>query len=200
MKLAKISPLRGIGRGFGALCRLLGRAPATLTRRAERLSVRTRWITVVLLAVFGLAAVSATVVLGFAAQRARDIDSARADAVAGARQRVTDILSYRAETIDADIERASQGTAGAFAEYYGPFALRAIAPAVRQEGTNSVAVVSRAAAVSASTDTVVVVVFIDQQTSSKAAPQPRNTSSTARVTMTKVAGQWLVSELTPASS
>jgi Mce-associated membrane protein len=47
---------------------------------------------------------------------------------------------------------------------------------------------------------VVVVVFLDQRTTSKDQPQPRTTSSTARVTMTKVAGQWLISELTPTSS
>jgi Mce-associated membrane protein len=198
MKFPKVSRprLRGIGRGLGAI----RHAPSALTRRAGRLSARARWITITLLTVLVLVAVAGTTLLGFAARRAYDIDSARSAAVAQARQRVSEILSYRAETIDADIERARQSTAGAFAEYYAPFALRAIAPAVRQEGTNSVAVVSRAAAVSAGTDSVVVVVFIDQQTSSKAQPEPRSTSSSARVTMTKVAGQWLVGELTPASS
>lgn len=155
---------------------------------------------VVVLAVLVLAAGSATTVLGIAAHRAQQINEARFDAVTQARQRVAEILTYSANTIDADIDRARQDTAGAFAEYYAPFAQRAIAPAVRDAGTSSIAVVSRAAAVSATPDTVVVIVFIDQQTSSKAQPQPRSTSSTALVTMTKVAGQWLVSELTPTSS
>lgn len=163
-------------------------------------SRRTRVITLVLLIVLTLAASGAATVLVLAERRAEAITDARFDAVTAARQRVARILTYSADTIDADIDRARQDTAGAFAQYYLPFARQSIAPAVRKEGTSSVAVVSRAAAVSATEDTVVVVVFIDQQTSSKAQPRPRSTSSTARVTMTKVAGQWLISELTPTSA
>lgn len=169
-------------------------------RRAALIPLRRRRITVIVLAVLVVAVGAATTVLTVAAHRAREIADARFDAVTQARQRVAQLLTYSADTIDADIDRARADTAGSFAQYYGPFAQREIAPAVRQEGTSSVAVVSRAAAVSATPDTVVVVVFIDQQTSSKAQPQPRSTSSTARVTMTKVAGQWLISELTPTSS
>lgn len=157
-------------------------------------------VAALLLAALTVAAAATAVVLVLAARRAEAITDARFDAVAQARQRVARILTYSADTIDDDIERAREYTAGAFAEYYVPFARRAIAPAVRKEGTSSVAVVSRAAAVSATPDTVVVVVFIDQRTAGKTAPQPRTTSSTARVTMTKVAGQWLISELTPTSA
>lgn len=153
-----------------------------------------------LLAVLTLAVVGGTTVLVFAERRADAITTARSDAVAQARQRVAEVLSYHADTIDADLDRAQQATAGTFAQYYLPFAQRTIAPAVRQAGTSSLAVVSRAAVLSADPDTVTVLVFIDQRTSSKAAPEPRGTSSTARVTMTKVAGQWLISELTPTSS
>lgn len=161
---------------------------------------RVRCPKTVMLAVLTVAAIATTVVLFLARERAQEIEAARFDAVAQARQRVAAVLSYSAATIDADIERARQNTAGAFAQYYVPFAQKAIAPAVRQAGTSSVCVVSRAAAVSADPTSVVVVVFIDQRTSSKAQPDQRSTSSTARVTMTKVAGQWLVSELTPTSS
>jgi Mce-associated membrane protein len=155
---------------------------------------------IVLLAVVTIAVAAATTVLGLEDRRAEAITNARFDAVAQARQRVAEVLTYSADTIDADIERARQATAGTFAQYYAPFAQRAIAPAVRQAGTSSIAVVSRAAAVSVGPETVVVVVFIDQRTSSKAQPEPRSMSSTARVTMTNVAGQWLISELTPTSS
>ena len=171
-----------------------------LLRRAGETSARRRMVTLVLLAAVTIAAVAATTVLGFAERRVEAIANARFDAVVQARQRVAEVLSYTADTIDADIERGRQATAGTFAQYYAPFAQRSIAPAVRQAGTSSLAVVSRAAAISVSPDTVVVVVFIDQRTSSKAAPEPRSTSSTARVTMTNVAGQWLISELTPTSA
>lgn len=184
----------------GPRLRSLRRAPAAMVRRAARVSRRRRVITTVLLTILTIAAAGAATVLVLAQQRAEALTDARFDAVTQARQRVAEILSYKADTIDADIDRARQHTSGAFAEYYVPFARQAIAPAVRKEGTSSVAAVSRAAAVSANPDTVVVIVFIDQQTSSKAQPQPRSTSSTARVTMTKVAGQWLISELTPTSS
>lgn len=157
-------------------------------------------LAVLLLAVLTLAVVGGTTVLVFAERRADAITTARSDAVGQARQRVAEVLSYSADTIDADLERAQQATAGTFAQYYLPFARRTIAPAVRQAGTSSLAVVSRAAVVSADPDTVTVLVFIDQRTSSKAEPAPRGTSSTARVTMTKVAGQWLISELTPTSA
>ncbi|NKQ51556.1 hypothetical protein HFP15_01530 [Amycolatopsis sp. K13G38] len=176
------------------------RLPRPGLARARTVSVRKRRVTVSLLAVLTVLAVAGTTLLVFAARRAEAIDDARSDAVAQARLRVAQVLSYGADTIDADIERAQQSTAGSFAQYYVPFARQAIAPAVKQEGTTSVAIVSRAAAVSVNPDSVVVVVFIDQKTSSKAQPDPRSTSSTARVTMTKVAGQWLISELTPTSS
>lgn len=145
-------------------------------------------------------AASATAIIGVAVWHAQTVNTARFDAVTQARQRVARILTYNANTIDADIERARSDTAGSFAQYYGPFAQQAIAPAVRQQRTTSVAVVSRAAVISATPETVTVLVFIDQQTASGPQPQPRTTSSTARATMTKVAGQWLISGLTPSSS
>ncbi|KAA9163659.1 twin-arginine translocation pathway signal [Amycolatopsis acidicola] len=182
------------------LWRWVRRAPAAFFRRATRVSVRKRRVGFALLTVLTLVAVAGATVLFFAQRRAEAITSARFDAVAQARLKVAEVLSYKADTIDSDIDRARQDTAGTFAEYYVPFAQQAIAPAVKQEGTSSVAIVSRAAAVSADAGTVVVVVFIDQRTSSKAQPDPRATSSTARVTMTKVAGTWLISELTPTSS
>lgn len=182
--------------GFGFVRKLLAR----LARRAARVSPKRRRVTVVVLAVLVVLVGGATAVLGVAAHRAAQLDQARFDAVTQARLRVAQLLSYNAKTIDADIDRARQDTAGAFAQYYTPFAQQAIAPAVRQDGTSSVAVVSRAAAVSVTPDTVVVLVFIDQQAASTAQPQPRSTSSTARVTMTDIAGQWLISDLTPTSA
>lgn len=188
--------LRGIRQRLGAIRRV----PSALARRADRASVRKRRVSLVLLLVLVVAVVSAATVLGFAAERAQSTADARVAATAAARERVADILTYRADTIEADIERARQNTAGAFAETYEKFAQRVIGPGVREAGTSSVPTVKRAAAVSASPDSVVVLVFIDQRTSSKKQPQPRTTPSTARVTMTKIAGQWLISKLTPTSS
>jgi Mce-associated membrane protein len=198
MRIAPFSWLwrRVIRRGLTAV----RRAPAALAERADRTSKTRRRVTVVLLAVFVVLVASAVAVAGLAVRHGQAVGSARFDAVTQARLRVAQILTYHADTIDADIERARADTAGSFAQYYLPFAQQSIVPAVRQQRTTSVAVVSRAAAISTTTDTVAVVVFIDQQTSSVAQPQPRKTSSTARVTMTKVAGQWLISELTPTSS
>jgi Mce-associated membrane protein len=178
----------------------LGRILSRLARRANRVPPRLRRITVVALAVLVLAAGAATTTLDIAARQASALDQARFDAVAQARLRVAQLLTYSAATITTDIDRARQDTAGAFAQYYAPFAQQTIAPAVQQAGTSSVAAVTRAAAVSVTADTVVVIVFIDQKTSSRAQPQARSTSSTAQVTMTDVAGQWLISALTPTSN
>ncbi|MBE9373313.1 hypothetical protein IQ251_02525 [Saccharopolyspora sp. HNM0983] len=191
--------MRLAARALAAVGRLR-RAPAAMLARVGRVPARRRRVVLLATAALTLVSVLAAAVLVVAGHRAQAITEARSEAVAQARLRVAEVLSYRADTIDGDIDRARKHTAGSFAQYYVPFAQRTIAPAVRKQGTSSVAVVSRAAPVSTTPDSVVVLVFIDQQTSSEQAPQARGTSSTARVTMTRIAGQWLISELTPTST
>jgi len=48
-------------------------------------------------------------------------------------------------------------------------------------------------------NSAVVLVFINQTATSKEKPEPQTTANSARVTLTKVKGSWLISKLDPLS-
>lgn len=169
-------------------------------RRCARLSRRTRRVSVAVALVLTVAAAAGVVLLTFEAANTRATTQAREDAVAAAKKRVADVLSYSAASIDADIDKARQSVTGAFAQYYVPFAQKAILPAVREQGTTSRATISRIGVSKASADSVDMVVFIDQSTGKPGQPEPQSSTSTAQVTMRNVAGQWLIAELRPTSA
>ncbi len=125
-------------------------------------------------------------------------DRARGEALVAAKQAAHDLLSYDYRTMSADVARATAETTGAFAQEYAGTA-RQLTTQARQLRAIVQATTTAPSVVSATADQVVVLVFVDQASVRKAAgdktPVTRIDQSRVRLTMTKVHGRWLVSQL-----
>lgn len=107
------------------------------------------------------------------------------------------VLSYRAGSVDADIEHAASFLTGDFLNYYSAFGAESIAPAARDRGITSSATVSASSVVSSSEDSAVALVFVNQNITSADAPDPKAASSSLRIELTQIDGRWLISTLDP---
>ncbi|OZC83915.1 hypothetical protein CH254_23780 [Rhodococcus sp. 06-412-2C] len=107
------------------------------------------------------------------------------------------VLSYRAESVDADIEHAASFLTGDFLNYYSAFGAESIAPAAKDRGITSSATVSASSVVSSSEDSAVALVFVNQNITSTDTPDPKAASSSLRIELTQVDGRWLISTLDP---
>jgi Mce-associated membrane protein len=154
-------------------------------------------VTVVLL-VLCLIAATALVVLQLQRRSDQATERARTQAVSAARAAAGDILGYDYRSIDASIRRARASTTGAFRKEYDETAKKLL-PESKQVKAIVQATVGSSAVMSASSDRVVVLLFVDQatvkQVPGEKTPTTRIDQSRVRVTMTKVDGKWLVSEL-----
>ncbi|OZD12452.1 hypothetical protein CH253_27640 [Rhodococcus sp. 06-156-3C] len=107
------------------------------------------------------------------------------------------VLSYRADSVDADIEHAASFLTGDFLSYYSAFGAESIAPAAKERGIISSATVSASSIVSSSEDSAVALVFVNQNITSTDAPDPKAASSSLRIELDQVDGRWLISKLDP---
>src|SRR5690606_7835752 len=85
----------------------------------------------------------------FGAHRAAGLTTARADALAAATARVPDLLSYRAASLEEDLDRALAQTTGDFTADYQRILEDAVEPTARKRKISTAAVVSAAGVVSA---------------------------------------------------
>ncbi|MCB1265786.1 MAG: hypothetical protein KDB56_14640 [Mycobacterium sp.] len=128
---------------------------------------------------------------------ARDaVDTARTESVAAAREATVAILSYRADTVEADLTAARDRITGAFLDSYTDLVDRIVVPGARAKGISTEARVPAAASVSADADHAVVLVFVDQTVTMEGSA-PSNSASSLRVTLDKVGERWLVSGFDP---
>jgi Mce-associated membrane protein len=126
------------------------------------------------------------------------LSSTDSSALRAARTSVHTILSYDYRTITTDIANAKADSTGVFAGQYASTAKQLLSEASQVKAIVQ-ATVGSAGVVSASGDNVVVLLFVDQatvrKTPGKATPTTRIDQSRVRVTMTRVGGRWLVSDL-----
>ena len=106
------------------------------------------------------------------------------------------LLSYDPNHLDRDFAKAKSYLTGDFLAYYTKFTEQ-IAAMAQQKQVTETAQVIRAAVAELHADSAVVLVFINQTAKSREKPQPQTTASSARVTLTKVKGSWLISKLDP---
>jgi Mce-associated membrane protein len=136
---------------------------------------------------------------GFAAFRvvgSSSTDAAGQEALDAARTGLPLVLSYSARTLDANLGRAREQITGSFAEQFDRIAANVIAPGTRDQQITTTATVRRGAVISSTTDEVATLLFVDQSTTTTASPDPRQTTTQVRVTMSRVAGRWLISDVT----
>lgn len=147
-----------------------------------------------------LCVVAAAVLGGLLLQRQgrEATESARTAAISAARAAASDILGYDYRSVEASIRRARASTTGAFRTEYDKTA-KTLLPQSKQLKAIVQATVGSAAAIDTRRDRVVVLLFVDQatvkQVPGEKTPTTRIDQSRVRLTMTRVDGRWLVSEL-----
>jgi Mce-associated membrane protein len=131
---------------------------------------------------------------GTASRRATE--TARADAVAAARDSIVEMLSYRPETADKKLSSARDRLTGPFLDDYNQLIQTVVIPGAKQKMITATAQVQAAAAVSGGADRAVVLAYVDQSLSVGSAA-PTRTNSSVRVTMEKIDGRWLIAGFDP---
>lgn len=169
--------------------------PATVKRFFGRCASRWRSIvaTVLVVAAMGLAAG----LYLFVYRPDQQVSEAAAHrAIRTASEGSAAVLSYSPDNLDRDFAKAKSYLTGNFLAYYTKFTEQ-IAVLAQQKHVTETAKVIRAAVSELHADSAVVLVFIDQTATTKEKPEPQTTANSARVTLTKVRGSWLISKLDP---
>jgi Mce-associated membrane protein len=150
------------------------------------------------LLVLCLVAAAALAVLQLQRRDRQATERARTQAVSAARAAASDILGYDYRSLDASIRRARAQTTGAFRTEYDKTSKTLLPQATKVKAIVQ-ATIGSAAVMSATGERVQVLLFVDQATVKQVAgektPTTRIDQSRVRVTMTRVGGRWLVSEL-----
>ncbi|MCT7660688.1 hypothetical protein [Mycobacterium deserti] len=126
----------------------------------------------------------------------RDSQSAAAQSVQAAKDTTIAMLSYQPDTVGEDLGSVNNRLTGQFLESYTSLVNEIVIPGAKQKQIAAVASVPAAGAVSATESHAVVLVFVNQTTVIGSDP-PTETTSSARVTLDKVNGTWLVSQFEP---
>jgi Mce-associated membrane protein len=133
--------------------------------------------------------------LGYQAREQSRADTARADALAAARDAARLLFSYDHTTLDEDFERGLAVTTGGFREEYERTTREVVRPVAEQYDAVVEADVVEAAVVSADPDRVVTVAFVNQTTTSTRVEGPKIDQSRVRMSLRKVDGTWLVDQV-----
>jgi Mce-associated membrane protein len=127
---------------------------------------------------------------------ARDAQGARTASVQAATDGTVALLSYRADTVEKDLEAARGRLTGTFLNAYTSLTHEVVIPGAKQKQISAVATVPAAASISASANHAVVLLFVNQSLII-GQDAPTSTASSVRVTLDKVGGHWLISGFDP---
>ncbi|GAC56357.1 hypothetical protein GOHSU_04_02270 [Gordonia hirsuta DSM 44140 = NBRC 16056] len=118
--------------------------------------------------------------------------------VSAARDGATAVLSYRAESVEADVAAAQERLTGPFADEYRALAQNEVLPAAKERRLTSTAQVSGASLVHADSERAQTLVFVTQSVvAAGAAAEPTTTTAAFRVGLSKHDGQWLIEGFEP---
>ncbi|WP_213574103.1 RDD family protein [Rhodococcus sp. USK13] len=106
-------------------------------------------------------------------------------------------LSYTPDTVDTDVANAKSKLTGGFLAYYTDYADTTLVPGARNRGIATHWTVNAAALASSTPDTAVVLAFLRGTTQGADAPEPTDLTSSVRLQMKKIDGQWLIADLIP---
>ncbi len=106
------------------------------------------------------------------------------------------ILSYKPETVDQELKAAADRLAEPFRQQYSQLVNDVVAPGAKQQHISAVATVPAAASVWATGKQAVVLVFVDQ-TTTIGTDAPTQSTSSVRVSLSKVDGRWLITQFDP---
>jgi Mce-associated membrane protein len=143
-----------------------------------------------------LAAVAVAILVGLQAHLTAADAAARTDALAAAKERVPDLLSYDTSTLRTDLERALAQTTGSFTDDFRQVLTDVVQPTAKRRGISTVASLSAAGVVSGDRDEVVVLVFLTQTTTAKG-DRSSVSGSRVEVTMKRDGDAWKIAGLKP---
>jgi Mce-associated membrane protein len=126
----------------------------------------------------------------------RDAQGARTASVQAATDGTVALLSYRADTVEKDLDAARGRLTGTFLNAYTSLTHEVVIPGAKQKQISAVATVPAAASISASANHAVVLLFVNQ-TLIIGRDAPTNTASSVRVILDKVGDHWLISGFDP---
>jgi Mce-associated membrane protein len=149
------------------------------------------WSLLVLL----LAALTAAGTVGRQWYDQRQLDTARQQALAAARQDTVDFVSISAATVDRDLQRISGHATGEFKDEFTRD-MAQVRAAVVENKVDSRGSALRAAIISVSRNTAVVLVAVDATVKNTNAPNGRLSHYRIQVTLAAHSGRWLISQLT----
>jgi Mce-associated membrane protein len=127
---------------------------------------------------------------------ARAAQLARIESVAAAKDSTIALLSYKADTVEKDLEAAKNRMTGAFKDSYSQLINDVVIPGSKREHVSTTATVPAAASVSATPNHAVTLLFVNQ-TAVVGKDPPTDTTSSVRVTLDKIGGRWLISGFDP---
>ncbi|BBZ70417.1 hypothetical protein MPRS_15100 [Mycobacterium paraseoulense] len=127
---------------------------------------------------------------------AHSADAARIESVRAATDSTIKMLSYRPDSVEADLGSARDRLTGSFRDAYIQLTRDVVIPGSKQRQISAVATVPAAASVSASPNHAVVLMFVNQTIMVGNDP-PSSTASSVRVVLDKFNNRWLVSDFTP---
>jgi Mce-associated membrane protein len=127
-------------------------------------------------------------------QATQDAGQAALDA---ARKNAVQVLSYNFRTVDDDLAHARTALTGKFQDDFTQLASGVVAPAAKQDQIDTRAEVAGSGVVSMTQDQVVTLLFVNQTTRSTKLTAPKIDGSRLQLTMQRVGGQWLISDLKP---
>jgi Mce-associated membrane protein len=127
---------------------------------------------------------------------ARETYLASVQSVQAATEGTAAILSYHADTVDAELGAARDRLTGRFKDSYTSLIHDVVIPGAKQQHIAAVATVPAAASVSATQSHAVTLVFVNQ-TTVVGSDAPTNTTTSVKVTLDKINGRWLISDFQP---
>ncbi len=160
---------------------------------------RTRWWILIVSLVLAIAATATFG--GWQAVEGRELDKAVS---AAARQILLDtvrttvikMLSYKPDTVEADLNAATSLLTGNFRDSYSKLIHDIVIPGAKQKSITAVAQVPGAAVESLTIDKASTIVFVNQ-TATAPPDAPKDTASTVRVGLQKINGAWLINKFDP---
>lgn len=157
------------------------------------------WKEVAVLSVLPMLVMSAASGVGYLRWEQSTL-SAADDAQISSAQAATDatvaMLSYQPDTVEEQLTAAESKLTGDFRESYTTLIKDVVIPGARQKRVSADAAVPATASVTATANHAVVLVFVNQVLV-MADDAPTSTTSSVRVTLDKVDGDWLVSGFDP---
>jgi Mce-associated membrane protein len=166
---------------------------------AEKVDRQTDWSRVLGYGVLPGLALLLAIVAGFSQWQkssARDVQIARTESLAAAKDSAVAILSYQPDSVDKTLVAARDRLTSPYKDAYTKLTNDVVIPGAKKDHVSVTATIPAAASVSATPRHAVATLFVDQA-AAVGTNAPTVTESSIRVTLEKVGGRWLISGFDP---